>query len=222
MANTSTSGAVGGVATLLAEGGSVNLYMGFGGTNAGFTSGANGGGADFQPVITSYDYNSPIQEGGGHGYGPGDGDKFQAFLQLFAYWSGVAPAPEPPAPAVTAYGSVTMSSGCPLLSVVSSLAGASAAHGLAAPLTMEALGQRHGYALYASALPAGATPGKAAKLVLAGLADRAEAFVGGASAGVTYRPDTGAGTISVAGSLVAPGAQLGVLVENCGHINYGR
>src|SRR5437868_2738834 len=42
--------------------GSVNLYMGIGGTNFGFWNGANLRDSDlesFQPTITSYDYDSP-------------------------------------------------------------------------------------------------------------------------------------------------------------------
>jgi hypothetical protein len=67
--------------------------MAYGGTNWGFWNGANGGGSDFEPVITSYDYDSPISEGGGHGYGP-DGDKYQAFKQLLTYWKGIEPPTE--------------------------------------------------------------------------------------------------------------------------------
>ncbi len=39
-----------------AGGASFNLYMGYGGTNFGWWSGANGGGKSYQPHITSYDY----------------------------------------------------------------------------------------------------------------------------------------------------------------------
>lgn len=51
--------------------GSVSLYMGHGGTNFGFWSGANGGGgSSFQPHETSYDYDSPVSESGEHGWVP--------------------------------------------------------------------------------------------------------------------------------------------------------
>ena len=219
MANTSTTNTVGGIATLLASNSSYNLYMAFGGTNWGFHNGANGGGTDFQPVITSYDYDSPISEGGIHGYGPGDGDKFQAFRQLNAYWQGAAPPADPPAPAVTAYGAVPMTSAAPLFASLQALA-PGALMGQAAPAIMESYGMRHGFVLYRAAVPPGAsgdTP-----VVLTGLADRAEVFVGLVSAGTTYRPDKGAGTVTVPGSMVVPGAALDILVENMGHINYGR
>jgi hypothetical protein len=68
MANTSALDVVATMTTFFAANGSLNLYMAHGGTNWGFTNGANGGGTSFQPVITSYDYSAPLAEGGGHGY----------------------------------------------------------------------------------------------------------------------------------------------------------
>ena len=49
--------------TLLARGASVNLYMFHGGTNFGFTNGANDKGV-YQPIVTSYDYDAPLDEAG--------------------------------------------------------------------------------------------------------------------------------------------------------------
>lgn len=54
---------------ILAAGGSVNFYMGHGGTNFGFWAGANhsgvlSGDAGYQPTITSYDYDAPVGEAG--------------------------------------------------------------------------------------------------------------------------------------------------------------
>lgn len=43
---------------------SVNIYMFYGGTNFGFTAGANGGEKEFLPDITSYDYDAPLTEAG--------------------------------------------------------------------------------------------------------------------------------------------------------------
>jgi hypothetical protein len=43
---------------------SFNLYMFHGGTNFGFTAGANSGGAGYEPDVTSYDYGSPLDEQG--------------------------------------------------------------------------------------------------------------------------------------------------------------
>jgi beta-galactosidase len=54
---------------ILAGGGSVNLYMGHGGTNFEFWAGANhtglvAGDPGYQPTITSYDYDAPVGEAG--------------------------------------------------------------------------------------------------------------------------------------------------------------
>lgn len=50
---------------ILDDGASVNFYMFFGGTNFGFTAGANAlGPGEFQADITSYDYDAPITEAG--------------------------------------------------------------------------------------------------------------------------------------------------------------
>jgi beta-galactosidase len=48
---------------LLASGASVNLYMFHGGTNFGFTNGANDKGT-YLPITTSYDYDAPLSEHG--------------------------------------------------------------------------------------------------------------------------------------------------------------
>src|SRR5699024_368439 len=48
---------------LLSAGASVNVYMFHGGTNFGFTSGADDKGT-YRPTITSYDYDAPLAEDG--------------------------------------------------------------------------------------------------------------------------------------------------------------
>ncbi|KYN28933.1 Beta-galactosidase, partial [Trachymyrmex cornetzi] len=49
---------------MLDLGASVNFYMFYGGTNFGFTSGANGGAGVYSPQLTSYDYDAPLTEAG--------------------------------------------------------------------------------------------------------------------------------------------------------------
>ncbi|PZE63850.1 beta-galactosidase family protein [Curtobacterium sp. MCBD17_021] len=71
---------------LLAAGGSVNIYMFHGGTNFGFTNGANDKGV-YRPIATSYDYDAPLDEAGR------PTDKFHAFRQVIARY---APVPELP------------------------------------------------------------------------------------------------------------------------------
>jgi beta-galactosidase len=49
---------------LMDNGKSFNLYVVHGGTNFGFTAGANSGGKGYEPDITSYDYDAPVNEQG--------------------------------------------------------------------------------------------------------------------------------------------------------------
>ena len=52
------------VSFLLEHHKSFNLYVAHGGTNFGFTAGANSGGKGYEPDLTSYDYDAPIDEQG--------------------------------------------------------------------------------------------------------------------------------------------------------------
>jgi beta-galactosidase len=72
---------------LLAAGGSVNIYMFHGGTNFGFTNGANDKGV-YRPIATSYDYDAPLDEAGR------PTEKFHAFRRVIARY---APVPDLPA-----------------------------------------------------------------------------------------------------------------------------
>ncbi len=73
---------------LLAAGASVNIYMVHGGTNFGLTAGANDSGR-YLPMVTSYDYDSPISESGDIT------EKFRAFRDVIAKH---APVPDEPLP----------------------------------------------------------------------------------------------------------------------------
>lgn len=83
---------------LLAAGASVNLYMFHGGTNFGLTSGANDKGV-YQPLVTSYDYDAPLDEAGD------PTPKYHAFREVIARYHKVpdsVPSRSCRAPAVTA------------------------------------------------------------------------------------------------------------------------
>jgi beta-galactosidase len=71
---------------LLAAGGSVNIYMFHGGTNFGFTNGANDKGV-YRPIATSYDYDAPLDEAGR------PTAKFHAFRDVIARYAPVPPLP---------------------------------------------------------------------------------------------------------------------------------
>ncbi|WP_062519175.1 glycoside hydrolase family 35 protein [Demequina silvatica] len=70
---------------LLAAGASVNIYMFHGGTNFALTNGANDKGV-YQPTVTSYDYDSPLDELGR------PTEKFWAFREVIARYAEVPSA----------------------------------------------------------------------------------------------------------------------------------
>ncbi|MFL0389659.1 glycoside hydrolase family 35 protein [Curtobacterium sp. 179-B 9B NHS] len=72
---------------LLAAGGSVNIYMFHGGSNFGFTNGANDKGV-YRPIATSYDYDAPLDEAGR------PTAKFHAFRSVIERYAPVPPLPE--------------------------------------------------------------------------------------------------------------------------------
>lgn len=69
---------------MLAAGASVNVYMFHGGTNFGFTNGANDKGT-YRPIATSYDYDAPLAEDGT------PTEKYWRFREVIAKY---APVPE--------------------------------------------------------------------------------------------------------------------------------
>jgi beta-galactosidase len=235
---------------MLAGGASVNLYMGYGGSNFGFMNGANGDGqTSFQPSITSYDYSSPIAEGGEHGYGPDGSDKFREISAVLRKYQDkktttttttAAPPPlprEPPLPARRAYPSVRMTQKADLLSAAKSAlvpktTKLAAAWPIASdvPLTMEQIGQNYGFVLYEVSV---APPAK--EIGFSPFPrDRAHVFVNGttAIAQPMYRVDGNktaplTTTTTTTGGIDGRGGSGGsnnlqILVENMGRINYGH
>ncbi|MFG2748329.1 glycoside hydrolase family 35 protein [Streptomyces xanthophaeus] len=189
---------------LLATGGSVNFYMFHGGTNFGFTNGANDK-HTYRPTVTSYDYDAPLDEAGD------PTEKFHAFREVIAKYAPV-PAELPPARAEKfASAAVRLTGALALLDWAPALGDAVAAR---RPLTMEQLGQDFGFVLYEAALP-DAGP---ALLELPQVRDRAQVFLDGQPVGVLEREGhEHALTFSVPG----PGSVLSILVENQGRVNYG-
>ncbi|ANP71413.1 glycoside hydrolase family 35 protein [Cryobacterium arcticum] len=191
---------------LLATGASVSLYMFTGGTNFGFTNGANDKGV-FQPTVTSYDYDAPLSESGEVTA------KYLAFREVLTRYAPVAadaalpPLPEPatPAPAFD----VVVDESVSLWDALPELADTSAAWAAELP-SMDALGQYTGFALYRSRL----TPGTRV-LSFGEVRDRAQVFVDGTAVGVLQR-DHHDRSLSL-----PPGDRLDLLVEDQGRVNYG-
>ncbi|MEU0205999.1 beta-galactosidase [Streptomyces canus] len=189
---------------LLAAGASVNIYMFHGGTNFGFTNGANHKHA-YEPTVTSYDYDAPLTESGD------PGPKYHAFREVVARHTATpdepAPSPSPKLPLAD----VDLDHRAPLLPYVRGLSPTSTE----APVTMNELGVHTGYVLYRTTLPGS---GDGLLRFPGGVGDRAQVFVDGASVGVLER-ERHDETLSV--RVPHAGAVLEVLVENMGGVNYG-
>ncbi|TFC20592.1 beta-galactosidase [Cryobacterium sp. MDB1-18-2] len=186
---------------LLATGASVSLYMFTGGTNFGFTNGANDKGV-FQPTVTSYDYDAPLSESGEVT------EKYLAFREVLARY-GPVPAELPEAvPAAPAF-EVELDESVTLWDALRELADPAAEPVPGLP-SMDALGQYTGFALYRSRLAPGAH-----LLSFGAIRDRAQVFVDGNPVGVLQR-DHHDRSISL-----PKGSTLDLLVEDQGRVNYG-
>eukprot|EP00041_Stephanoeca_diplocostata_P011407 m.188329 g.188329 ORF g.188329 m.188329 type:complete len:797 (-) comp18526_c0_seq2:98-2488(-) len=216
-ANTSSSAPH--VDTILGMKGSISLYMGHGGTNFGYWSGANGGGGkSFSPHETSYDYDSPVSEGGEHGY-HGGVDKYAAMQQVMKKY---AKTPVPAEPALLpreALGTVPMTSSVGFFDALPTLSPKPAATGTVSPPFLESLGPNcyYGFAVYQTQVPAAVSAG--ATLAFGAIRDRVQVFVDGVYQGVSYRTSGGPVTLSIAAKA---GAVLRLLVENMGRINFSH
>lgn len=187
---------------LLGAGASVNLYMFHGGTNFGFTNGANDKGV-YQPLVTSYDYDAPLDESGA------PTEKYWAFREVIAKYTDVpddVPAARAPAPMPSA----VLAEAVALGDVVDALGDWSRHDSVP---TTDALGAYTGFALYRAEV---AVDGPAV-LEVGEVRDRALVSLNGAPVGVLARDhhDT---------TLALPTGARGVLdllVEDQGRVNYG-
>jgi beta-galactosidase len=192
---------------LLEAGASVNFYMFHGGTNFGFTNGANDKGT-YRATVTSYDYDSPLDEAGD------PTEKYRRFRSIIGKYEAV-PEEEVPEPGEKlAPLSVDLTGRAPLFAPAS-LQALGTAQTSESPLTMERLGQDFGFVLYEAQLPA-AGP---VALAFDQIGDRAQVFVDGQPVAVLERERH---EHVVSFTVPRAGARLRVLVENQGRVNYGR
>lgn len=179
---------------------SFNLYLVHGGTSFDFIAGANSGGKGYQPDVTSYDYDSPINEQGR------PTPKYHALRSLFA--TPATPAIPEPIPAMSVspitlrpHASLWDNLGAPLASIQ--------------PRPMEEYGQYQGLIVYEAAL----IGPKSGKLVLTHLHDYATIFVDDAYIGTLDRRQAQS-TLELPPPATAT-PRLTILVEAMGRINFG-
>ncbi|MDX6310620.1 MAG: beta-galactosidase [Streptomyces sp.] len=207
---------------ILGAGASVNIYMAHGGTNFGTWAGANRGGprhaGAYQPTVTSYDYDAPIDERGA------PTPKFWAFREVLSRYAE-QPPPEPEAmPPLLPPGRVELGDPVRLFDALDAVS-TRRVHS-PVPLSFEELGVGHGLVLYEATVPG---PRQAYPLTVEGLADRAHVYVDGRQVAVLERDGTQAGEAREAREVAAAtevavdggGIRLGLLVESMGRVNYG-
>jgi len=178
---------------------SFNLYMFHGGTNFGFMAGANNGGKGYEPDLTSYDYDAPLDEQGR------PTEKYMALRKLLGSTAAVPepiPAMSVPAIQMQPYASIWNVLPSPILSPQ--------------PKPFEAIGQQSGLVLYRTKL----IGHKSGKLTLRDLHDFAVVYVDGQFVGTLDRRE---GRMA----LDLPPARskvptLDVLVEGMGRINFAH
>lgn len=187
----------------LRQGYSISLYMFHGGTSFGWMNGANSNGKNYEPDVTSYDYDSPLDESGR------PTPKYFLFRDTIAKASGVTPPPIPQvAPAVTLPAfTLTQSS-----SLWNNLPAPTHSE---QPLSMEDLDQAYGYILYRTTL----TGPISGDLILDQLHDYARIYVDGKFAGAL---DRRLDQNSLPLHITSQNARLDILVENTGRVNFTK
>ena len=191
---------------MMATGASVNFYMFHGGTNFGFWNGANRQ-EKYEPTITSYDYDSPLDENGDAT------EKWYKVREVMARHVPVDMSYKPPVSRKKAYGPVRLAETAALFASLDALSKPAES---AFPEPMEMFGQNYGFILYTTQLPPVA--GRHV-LKLRGVHDRAMIYVNGVQVGLLER-ETGEETIDI--ELAGTDNRLEILVENMGRVNYGE
>lgn len=189
---------------IMEENASVNCYMFHGGTNFGFTSGANYNEGHYLPFLTGYEVDGVLDEGGNCG------GKYSAIRSVIEEFRPGTTMP-PPAREGTALPSVFLTE---FVSLRDSLAVLSRVRRRALPETMEFFGQSFGFIHYATRVH----PHHSGTYFFRNLRDRAITLLNGEPIGTTYREDRDQ-TIRL--EVREANSVLEILVENMGRINWG-
>lgn len=188
---------------MLEQGYSVSIYMFHGGTSFGWMNGANSDGkGSYEPDVTSYDYDSALDESGR------PTPKYFAMRDVIAKATGVTPpavpqvAPAMSVPTISLPESASLWDNLPLAISSDQVQ------------SMEDIGQAYGYILYRTHLKADAE----GKLVLDQIHSYAQVYLNKKLVGTIDRR-LKQDSIPLYGTA---GAQLDILVENTGRVNFGK
>ncbi|MBQ5592048.1 MAG: beta-galactosidase [Clostridia bacterium] len=184
--------------------GSLNMYMFIGGTNFGFTSGANHY-EKFAPDVTSYDYDAMLTECGDVTA------KYYAVRDVIKKYVD-EPLPEVPANREKkAYGKVALTEQAGFFDSLDKLSAPILSD---VPKCMEAYGTGYGYIAYTTILNRNYND---TELELAEIGDRAQVYINKDLAGIIYVNDD---ELKLKFS-AKKGDRLTILCENMGRANFG-
>ena len=186
---------------ILRQGYSVSLYMFHGGTSFGWMNGANSDGKNYEPDVTSYDYDAPLDESGR------PTPKYFAFRDLIAKATGTVPLPVPTLSPARKIPEFKLEESVSLWKVLPKPIHSEQL------LSMEDVDQAYGYILYRKQLD-GPVEGQ---LMLDELHDYAQIYLNGKLVGTL---DRRLGQNRLALKVPPNGALLDLLVENTGRINF--
>lgn len=183
--------------------GSVNMYMFIGGTNFGFTSGANHF-EKFKPDVTSYDYDALLTECGD------TTPKYFAVRNVIEKYAD-GPLPEVPENRTKkAYGKFTLTEKTGIFENLENLSNHVKSN---VPKCMEDYGTGYGYIAYRTRLNRDYTE---STLSFESIGDRAQIYINSELVGIVYINDS----LEIKFS-AEEGDTLTVLCENMGRANFG-
>ncbi|MFZ7942269.1 glycoside hydrolase family 35 protein [Neobacillus sp. 19] len=191
---------------MLKQKASVNFYLAHGGTNFGFYNGANHSEEEYQPTITSYDYDALLTEAGDIT------EKFLAVRKMFEQYVELPEMNVPPNTPKKHFGVVQFTEHAALLDSLEQL---SVPQQSQSPLTMEHYGQAYGFIVYETVIKG--AYGKQT-LTVQDVHDRGQIYLNGQYAGLVERIG-GRSRIEV--EITEDETKLQIIVENMGRINYG-
>jgi beta-galactosidase len=188
------------------KGYSISLYMVEGGTSFGWMNGANSDGESYQPDVSSYDYDAPIDEAGR------PRAKYFAMRSMIAEVTHRTLSAVPDSPPMMTLPAVQLTASRSLWTNLPE-----AVHS-DSPRSMEELDQAYGYILYRTTLGDRSTnvAGETRLLQIDALHSYARVYVDGQLQGVIDRR-LGQTQLHIA---VHGGQRLDLLVENSGRINF--
>lgn len=201
-AHTNTEAQVANFRWMLEQGYSVSIYMFHGGTSFGWMNGANSNGKNYEPDVTSYDYDSALDESGR------PTPKYFAMRDVITKVTGVTP---PAVPQVAPAISVAAFSLADAASLWDNLPLAISSEQVQ---SMEDIGQAYGWILYRTHLKSNAV----GELVFDQLHSYAQVYVNKKLAGTIDRR-LNQNSLKLEAKA---GAQLDILVENTGRVNFGK